>query len=120
MKLEVGMYVRTEWGTIQKIKEKRDYCKCIADDLEEEPYYLNVNQSCQGYELIKKASHNIIDLIEEGDYVNGYKVYHIDYAWNDSTRLVPYVDCIKNNYVNEIKSIVTKEQFESIKYSLEG
>ena len=119
MKLEVGMYVRTEWGTIQKIKEKRDYYKCIADENGEEVYYLNINQSYQDYELIIKASHNIINLIEVGDYVNGY-----------------YVEDVFDNYVNvstgsnyfqkpsinadEIKSIVTKEQFEQMQYKVDN
>lgn len=119
MKLEVGMYVRTEWGTIQKIKEKRDYCECIADDLEEEPYYLNINQSYQGYELIIKASHNIIDLIEVGDYVNGYPI---------KSHFGSNAVCLDINYQKQgidqivkeqdIKSIVTKEQFESMSYKL--
>lgn len=66
------------------------------------------------------ASHNLIDLIDKGDYVNGYKV---SFKGNDYK---PFVQCDypvqegKTNhyrfYENEIYSIVTKEQFNSTKY----
>ena len=120
MKLEVGMYVRTKDKKgityIRKLtKLANDYPqKLYGMEVDKEIHYVNYLSQ----KNILKASHNIIDLVEVGDYVNGYKVYHIDYAWNDSNRLVPYVDCIKNNYVNEIKSIVTKEQFESMSYKV--
>ena len=112
MKLEVGMYVKTKKGYIYKLSRyEEDNNRWISS--EENDWY-PVYES-----LVTKASHSIIDLIEVGDYVNGY-----------------YVEDVFDNYVNvstgsnyfqkpsinadEIKSIVTKEQFESIKYSLEG
>lgn len=68
------------------------------------------------------ASYNIIDLIDKGDYVNGYKV---SFKGNDYK---PFVQCDypvqegKTNhyrfYENEIYSIVTKEQFESMAYNV--
>ena len=72
---------------------------------------------------IIKASHNIIDLIEVGDYVNGYPVYEI-IEYENNTRAIVIGDDNKSIIWEEssqyIKSIVTKEQFESMKYSLEG
>ena len=103
MKLEVGMYVRTINGKIWIITSQ----KAISGHRKD----------------IIKASHNIIDLIEVGDYVNGKQVietyYKSDEKWHleiVDSRLLTH-DELK--HVN-IQSIVTKEQFESIKYSLEG
>lgn len=103
MKLEVGMYARTINGKIWIITSQ----KAISGHRKD----------------IIKASHNIIDLIEVGDYVNGKQVietyYKSDEKWHleiVDSRLLTH-DELK--HVN-IQSIVTKEQFESMKYSLEG
>lgn len=73
-------------------------------------------------ENIIKSSYNIIDLIEEGDYVNGFEVLRIDKECN------LYPKTLKCQYPNntdyfdifndEIKSIVTKEQMEAMKYEV--
>ena len=73
--------------------------------------------------LLGEISENILELIEKDDYVNGYKVISVDYDVVN-----PHIDCIEldlnNNYqynfisINQIKSIVTKEQFESVKYEI--
>ena len=70
-----------------------------------------------------KAKHNIIDLIEAGDYVNGYKVMEIDEYKPIGCDLQKYlkVDCCKllnALYQEDIKSIVTKEQFEQMSYKV--
>ena len=115
MKLEVGMYVRTDNGIIGKIYEQ------IGDMFT----YKDSNRDYITYGLshneILKASHNIIDLIEVDDYVNGSKVQEIGEGYVEIEKYsglnndIPFV--VKTE---DIKSIVTKEQFESIKYSLEG
>ena len=64
--------------------------------------------------MIKKASHNIIDLIEVGDYVNGWKVLY----WTDGTKVVDDGYATNLDKIS-VKSIVTKEQFESMKYEVE-
>ena len=110
MNLEVGMYVRTINGKIWIITSQ----KAISGHRKD----------------IIKASHNIMDLIEVGDYVNGSKVVDISIIGKDKEKWV-WVEQMEDTdnkygddyvgYNNEqIKSIVTKEQFESIKYSLEG
>lgn len=119
MKLEEGMYVRTDYGKIGKIiyfegtMAKTDNPKIITfKDFNEE---------------IKKASHNIIDLIEEGDYVNGHKVTRVSGTRYDDNDLYCWCDeswdkdnqCIIGISTKDIKSIVTKEQFEAIKYEVE-
>lgn len=100
MKLEVGMYARTINGKIWIIISQ----KAISGHRKD----------------IIKASHNIMDLIEVGDYVNGNPVCII--KEDEHNRKWIYTDSnYKYGYLEEdIKSIVTKEQFESMKYSLEG
>ena len=108
MKLESGMYARTSGGSIFKLgyyneKEKRWI------SVEEYDWYPVYESS------VVKASNNIIDLIEEGDYVNGYKVTH------RTKSLLGFEDGQDGDWYlsNEnIKSIVTKEQFESMSYKV--
>ena len=66
-------------------------------------------------EQIIKASHNIIDLIEVGDYVNGHVV--IDILTNSVE--TEYLNQSIIYEVEDIKSIITKEQFESNEYVVE-
>ena len=118
MKLEVGMYVR--------FKDKRgiEYIRKIVNISEDNRYaslYLD-KEANYSYGLspknIIKASHNIIDLIEVGDYVNGRKVVEIFYDANDNVMDV----CILGSIVyqnNEIKSAITHEQFEQMAYKVE-
>ena len=125
-KLKVGMYVRFDYHRvtvpiqIAKIKEK------YYDKMEKYYYYLTDNGLIVSEENIIKASENIIDLIEVGDYVNGKKVVFID----EYDRIALDENDIKTRDVEgryefltikkeDIKSIVTKEQFESMKYIVE-
>ena len=117
MKLEVGMFVRYkpllsyDYVKINKIKHIEEKETCLYIGLEDKDLITE--------KYIIKASHNIIDLIEVGDYVNGRIVCKNDE--DDYLYLIGF-DADGNFYedsINNIKSIVTKEQFESIKYSLE-
>ena len=124
MKLEVGMYVRFNYHRvtvpiqISKIKEKH------YEDIERYYYYLTDNGLVISEAQILKASHNVIDLIEVGDYVNGYKV---SFKGNDYQ---PFVQCdypvqegTTNHYrfyKEAIYSILTKEAFKSMEYRLGG
>lgn len=73
-------------------------------------------------ENITKNSKNIIDLIEVGDYVNGILI-----TGKEGTLLYTDIKGIDNSgyhipisqYEENIKSIVTKEQFKSVIYELE-
>ena len=131
MKLEVGMYVRTKKGIFQITNDKIF--------IENGRKYIGVNGRYTGIgiDIIEKVSNNIIDLIEVGDYINGCYVSNKRASVNEHLGGHPkgigiikcnayfnqgnYDDC-KFEWIEEkdIKSIVTKEQFESIKYSLEG
>jgi hypothetical protein len=61
-----------------------------------------------------KHSPNIIDLIEVGDYVNGYPVIDIGQDYICVCDFGKSEDLIEE----DIKTIVTKEQFESMKYKV--
>ena len=121
MKLEVGMYVRTKKGVFAK--SKLDGWFGIGfDDNDKEMIEIDVFPNFILKEDIVKASHNIIDLIEVGDYVNGKQVIkiNIDYIF-DYTEEVKMIYFSDNDYIyskTDIKSIVTKEQFESMSYKV--
>ena len=121
--IEVGEYGRTNTGKIfifawlEYEVGKTEKSKVILGDgktFANNFYYFNEN------EKIVKHSKNIIDLIEEGDYVNGCKVYE-----NRKTYLIVHQKVenseIDYNFINhdEIKSIVTKEQFVQVEYRVE-
>jgi hypothetical protein len=111
--MKVGDYVRTnvERLNIQQICKIK---KILFDD------FIFTDRGYYDKEYIIKSSPNIIDLIEVGDYVNGWKITTIDkrnnklYAEYDDGYLIQTIS--KKN----IKSIVTKEQFESMQYNLES
>ena len=110
MKLEVGMLIRDEYGNIGKIVNINNYrdpkMKYAID------YQRFSDVIFIGDMNIKITSHNIIDLIEVGDYVNGYQVTSKDQFLGFGNHDWYMLD-------NEIKSIVTKEQFESMKYTID-
>ena len=123
MKLEIGMYVRTKFG-ISKIIED-GIVKIIKSD-NEETYDVDKNGRHYPTQFrdyiwtsdVIKASHNIIDLIEVGDYVNGFRVDEVEHS--KSTIFIGNTEKVIEQalWSNDIKSIVTKEQFESMSYKI--
>ena len=98
MKLEVGMIARTNKGLLIDIIHDFDSELCAYKRDE-----------------ITKASFNLIDLIEAGDYVNGHLVtatymYHIS--------LQNGKDYILSHNDDEIKSILTHELYENNTYKV--
>lgn len=128
-KLAVGMYVRTKNG-IYKIN---DY---INNNYTQKFTYIDkkgVSNILEEKEIIK-ASHNIIDLIEVGDYLNGFKVSKIEIydtktiikIGNSTFNVLEGEEIYTPSYDNnngyekleKLKSIVTKEQMENMKYEV--
>lgn len=104
--LSVGMYVRTNEGKITKLIEiDKDGFKRF-DELVDFTNY-----------EITKASHNIIDLIEVGDYVNGHRVEEINFEDEEIFTNSEYY-CGIVEFCN-IKSVITHEQMEQIVYRVE-
>jgi hypothetical protein len=118
--MKVGDYVRTPLGITKYIGKYDNYEDFYEfDKLDEELWtgdIANVVYSFEIDNIVLKSSPNIIDLIEVGDYVNGNKVLdREDYLlWvfdNEEQDTLYYNE-------EDIKSIVTKEQFESMKYKV--
>ena len=116
MEICVNEYVRTRAGHFYKIT-RIDENGLI---------YWNKIQCGWNMEQLKdivvKHSKNIIDLVEVGDYVNGYKVIGVTLDPAPSGKCVD-IDCDKPSYEsylfeNEIKSILTKEQYSQNCYKV--
>lgn len=123
--LKVGQYIRTKFGIkqiyeIDEHKTKWKYLYKLKKQDGDECIDLGVLSS----EDIIKASLNIIDLIEVGDYVNGYKVSAIYNPNGDEivniTLIMEYGYETINTYFDDysINSIVTHEQMEQMSYKL--
>lgn len=124
--LKVGMYIRT------KDKNGIQYVRKIVDLPKDTRYgsiivdkYIH-NVKWVSKKNVLKASYEKMDLIKPGDYVNGKKVVFID----EYDKIAVDENDIKTRDVEgryefltikkeDIKSIVTKEQFESMKYIVE-
>lgn len=115
MELKEGMYVRVKEQDntlIVKVTE--------IDKLDNEGFKADNNMYYLIYDIIR-ASENIIDLIQIGDYVNGKRVYNISIV--DGLK---YLDIDVEDYssdlsfinADQITSIVTKEQFNSMQYEV--
>ena len=108
--LSVGMYVRykpllsSKYVKINKIKEIEEKENCLHIWLEDKDLITE--------KYLIKASYNIIDILEEGDYVNNERVEEI---WKEIVLVGQ--ECRPISF-NNIKSIVTKEQFEQMAYKV--
>ncbi len=88
-------------------------------------YYGFYKQDWFDSAAVENFSDNIIDLIEVGDFVNGYKVISVDYDVMDDTIECTELD-LNSNYqynfisIRQIKTILTHEQFEANCYKVGG
>lgn len=119
--LKIGEYTRIN-GKIGKVKD----IVLNSNNYEDSGIYLENEKFVLGKEEIYKlkSSYNIIDLIEEGDYVNGYKVLEIVKGFKVLVDKLELNTSDGNYYLkqftnNEIKSIVTKEVFKANEYRME-
>nr|DAN73416.1 MAG TPA: hypothetical protein [Caudoviricetes sp.] len=122
MKLEVGMYC------YNKTNRKLGIGKIIDFQCNNNVKISYKNDS--GFSSIGNviASFNIIDILEVGDYVNESKILGFENEYiEEDDKYVPFGVITENCYLDnnkswiiekEIKSAVTKEQFESMKYEV--
>ena len=122
MKLEVGMYVRTNKVGIKKIykidnnKTKYKYLYKLKN--KDDYGCIDLGVLCE--DDIVKASYNIIDILEVEDYANGSKVQEIRKNYieiEEYSGLNNDEPCILKS--EDIKSIVTHEQMEQMTYIIE-
>lgn len=118
------MYVRTNLGVIAKLTRVFNF--------KHKTYYLNYCNAavnCLASDVVGNkgkiinTSHNIIDLIELDDYVNGEKVILTQrYAKVNDKQGICLIQTdaydIRDDEQFLIKSIVTHEQFENISYKV--
>ena len=125
MKLEVGQFVRNDNGIIGKIIGFKG--DMIETDNKRLITYKSSHSEC-------KIKEKLIDLIEVGDYLNGFKVSKIErYDTNTIIKIGNstfnvlegekiYTPSYDNNNgyekIEKLKSIVTKEQFEQMAYKV--
>lgn len=138
--MKVGDYVRTKYGIIAKIN---DIIEDLSIDCDIDVYYedslkdkmpmMEIPYNLKN-EYIIKSSPNIIDLIEVGDYLNGFRVCDstcglvIIAPTEDIQEMNSIKDEFRNNglFVSkvyklediEIKSIITKEMYSSVEYKI--
>lgn len=123
MKLEVGMYIRTKYCGICDEIAIRKIIK--IDKINNNWFYIDKNV-CDIYKdytnklntvNVEKASFNIIDILEVGDYVNGYYVEDVLKTFVNVAVGSNYFQS-PTIYEKDIKSIVTKEQFKNIEENI--
>ena len=110
--IQEGEFCRTKDGALGKIT------KVITENIFYVQFYDNFRWKTDLKESgIIKHSFNIIDLIEVGDYVNGWR---IDGVSKDKNGHVIYVQNYEVPGFNEreIQSIVTKERFLESEYRI--
>ncbi len=109
--IEVGEYIRTKNGIIRKVETiksgKRQFTRTIET---------LINGKFKPDNIVKHSK-NIIDLIEVGDYVDGNEV--VGFLYNARNKEKAKCRTYFGDFGNEeIKSIVTKEQFANIEYKV--
>ena len=124
MNLEIGMYVRTREYGIGKVEYICDCVECIKRGYREPVIeFKNNTEYVTNYETEKawyrNAKCNIIDLIEVGDYVNG-SIVKFDEGELCVADGIKKKTLVEIKHMKNIKSIVTKEQFATQEYKIEG
>lgn len=104
--IEVGEYVRTKSGKIDKVINNNYYM----------PQYIECEKGIVDKENIVKHSKIISEVVEVGDYVNGKLIHKIDKGENYC--YLYYGNC-KTFVDYQIKTILTKEQYMQNCYTVE-
>lgn len=115
MEITPGMYVRTIYGKI---------FDCYVSEQMGKPIYYPKSSKTNGYidyEEVYNSSKDILDLIEEDDYVNGNRVVHIipaDVCGDEELTDREIYAIRKDGYIEhvhreDIKTILTKEQYNA-------
>lgn len=104
MNIEVGEYIRTKQGDIDKVI--LEYAgKCANPNCSAK--HISCKSNYYDEEDIVKHSKNILDLVEVGDYLDGVRV---------TETFINNIKYLAKDYIN--KTIVTKERFEKMEYRL--
>ena len=115
-----GKIIKFAW--IQHSNGKRDESKVILinkDKLSNDFYYFSIRES------IVKHSKQLIDLIEVGDFVNGYRVENVINEEPCPSGKCVDIDSSKDSsectlWENDIQTILTKESYMANCYKVGG
>ena len=118
MKLEVGMYVRYKRGSMGYIEPADKIGKIINIIFESDIFELDNNNNSIFESDVVKASYNIIDILEVGDYINSEKIDYISISKDGKKRPLIRDNIYLFDKYKSINSIVTKEQFEQMSYKV--
>ena len=117
MKIEVGMYIRTNDGLIRKIVKIDKLIYIDKDYVSDEPeYHDNLIE-----EDIKKSSYCILDILQSNDILYtecgiGYlhhKINDNEFLFDDGAEFI-------NVKVDEIYSVLTREQIDKYSYKFKS
>ena len=114
MDIKIGDYVRTKYGIAKYIDNEVKSLKLIVIDRYIAYDHLEGYENVISQSEIIKSSSNIIDLIEKV-----YDVFEISHHKLKEAH-IRYADenFISQLYDTQIKSIVTKEQFDNMEYKI--
>ena len=126
--IEVGEYVRTKKGIIGKVNKIElagSGVRFAGEFLTDTIIQFNdgkVYERRVKDKDIVNHSKNIIDLLQEGDFANGYKIIRINYI--DKWIVIQNINEFSENgkkvlLENEIKTILTKELYQANCYTVE-
>lgn len=134
----IGKYIRNQYGiaeVVDIIEKSGNICLLLDNRI---VYFIDTtdNSICSQYlsdtypiteytQNLDERIKPLIELIEPGDYVNGYKVNDVQKEYlidKNKEGTILYIE--KEGFINatitegtdEIKDVVTREQFEKIKY----
>ena len=113
MEIEVGEYVRTDYGLIDKVINSNFYMSI----------YVECEKGLHLIENIVKHSKQLIDLIEVGDIVEDeYNKYEVAFVKDDKIYCNDYNldDSLITLREQDIKAILTKESYMANCYKVGG
>ena len=121
-KISINEYVRTKDGIIDKVIIEYDE-KCNNPNCDEK--HISCKYNYYNEKDIVKHSKQLIDLIEVGDYVNGYKVINVINEEPCPSGKCVDIDSSKNSsectlWEEDIKTILTKESYMANCYKVGG
>lgn len=120
--MKINQYVRYNRNYSDNYDEIAKIVQYYGKDYDGDIYKIEQGYFIYENEIIK-TSDNIIDLVKVGDLVNGYKVVEIiknNRREKPSTMLYcEYGDNIIGFYNEDIKNVITKDQYRLMSYEVE-
>lgn len=120
-KIKIGEYIRTYNGNIGKlVKIIPNVLNNLKIDVKKE--IIHCDNSIDNFiyardGVIVKNSEQLVDLIDEGDFVNGKLIHYVLENPKNGETMICYGNG-KHIDNNHIKSIVTHEQFKRMEYKV--